>query len=94
MPRNESVPVWPLQHERQPGIVKSSAAAVLSEDKCQPFCRPLFHIQLITMHNGVIHKTIPSRRHGPAGMFDATGRQIDLRVCESQRLAEDGVAKE
>jgi len=46
------------------------------------------------MHDGVIHKTIPSRHHGPAGMFDATGRQTDLQVCESQRLAEDGVAKE
>lgn len=61
------------------------------KNKCQPFCRALFHIQLITMNDEVIPMTVPFRHHERevlAGMSDATDRQVDLPAYESYRLAE------
>lgn len=55
------------------------------------FYRALFHIQRITMHDGVIPLIVSFRNRGrevPAGMSGATDRQIDLRVYKSRRLAE------
>ncbi|WP_221056518.1 hypothetical protein [Methanoculleus chikugoensis] len=50
---------------------------------------------MITMHDGVIQKTVSFRNHEHemlAGMSDATDRQIGLRAYESYGLAEDEVA--
>ena len=57
------------------------------------FCRALFHIQGITMHDGVIPMAVSFRnreREVPAGMSDATDRQINLLASGSRRLAGGG----